>query len=767
VWALSFVCALGAATPSAVRAQATALPSQAISLTLSGGVSLGVYQAGYLYMWSEAIKRSAGRYRLVLVTGASAGSANGLIAAMTSCQPPNDDPGRDLGWLTWIDVGYRNLFVPGEVTPVSIFTRTPLVAAVERVRAAWNDGLRVGCEVVVGVTATRLDPIEIVVHEELAVPRQVEKFAFLLRGRGPGRPPQVTNYVDPFHPVRQVLLPFRPDEPRRDFDLVRSLVFASGAFPVAFSPQPIEHCLQEPHSPAEPLPDGYDLCDRGTQTAAFVDGGVFDNNPLRFAHALARAGLRVGDDGAAMWRDLAVPIERERRPGYGQLLYTYLDPDTTAFPPMSERGARPPADRLLVLFARMLGDFVESARANELYELIAETPTLRERMRLTRRNYPAASTHLNAFIGFFERDFRVFDYYLGMYDAYVSVREQLPDARLPFDLLAARDGDAAIAPRWRPFACMVGWFDDDAMAPLRRACLDPALRNFRILLQVALDRLHAHCRRSRTGELGIAPSRHCVAASRGAPRPLIEGVEPIADAAADRGRAESHFMHTMRLLAAYEFEFRDLGLAPDEAWLGRVAIRRKLLKMARFAVKAQPELVDRWALLKVARNAINRIAYEPPRHWMYIALGSQLEVGGSVLPFDWNHSWARLNLSAQLDGVETLLTRSADEVGLYLALGPELELLPVTSPVVQPIVGARAGYHASSRDRGGFDGCDERRSLDDARTCSQPVAQLYAAIAILERLRLQVTATWGLGGRRAYDDKRFDLALGVGWQLLD
>src|SRR5262249_32845692 len=59
---------------------------EAIALTASGGVSLGAYQAGYLYFATETVRRTPTAPPLRLVTGASAGSINAFLTAVSSCR---------------------------------------------------------------------------------------------------------------------------------------------------------------------------------------------------------------------------------------------------------------------------------------------------------------------------------------------------------------------------------------------------------------------------------------------------------------------------------------------------------------------------------------------------------------------------------------------------------------------------------------------------------------------------------------------------------
>ena len=94
---------------------------RSIAVSISGGVSLGVYEAGFLYLVGEAIKAQPDVMQGKLFTGASAGSANALISAVSSCLPSNTKPEADLGWKTWMPLGFNELFDKESVTPLSLF----------------------------------------------------------------------------------------------------------------------------------------------------------------------------------------------------------------------------------------------------------------------------------------------------------------------------------------------------------------------------------------------------------------------------------------------------------------------------------------------------------------------------------------------------------------------------------------------------------------------------------------------------------------------
>ena len=80
-----------------------------LGFTISGGVSLGSYQAGFMYIMSEAVKENSGVLDLKVASGASAGSANALMSVLTTCSEPNPKPMEDLGFKVWTGVGGRSV----------------------------------------------------------------------------------------------------------------------------------------------------------------------------------------------------------------------------------------------------------------------------------------------------------------------------------------------------------------------------------------------------------------------------------------------------------------------------------------------------------------------------------------------------------------------------------------------------------------------------------------------------------------------------------
>jgi len=699
-------------------------PTVPVLVTVSGGVSLGAYEAGVLYAMSEIFKRGSPRRRIMLATGASAGSVNAFTTAISSCLPLNPDPREDLGWKVWTDVGYDALFVPREVASTHVFSDRALKQAAMRLGPVWEAGLPESCDVVVGATTTRVVPKPLDVAD-LGLKRETERFVFRLRGRGAGQAPDVENYVDPEAPLPEPRLPFVDGDGDANFAHLRALFMASAAFPVAFPPQTLAYCLGRPGVAAGPS-----CAPTDAETARFIDGGVFDNSPLRLAYRVASRGLAETEQLAlgARWRDLSLEVGGGI-PDNARLYY--VNPSRTLLPTApieAERAANDPS--LVRMLGNKLGDFIETARSRELFALFEEHPEVASVVQATSRRFPTASGHLAAFMGFFERDFRVFDFYLGMYDGYheldgASVRR----GWVPED-------PATMSDSWRPFACLLALFDGEER--LRPACEGDDLRNFRVLAQVALDRVYEQCDALPVDQRPSAKVHpHCAHAADGASPPRVVAA---AGDGARRGEDESDFDHTLRLLSDYRFGWRDLGLEPEDAEYGRLEIRRRLLTAAEALADAQDDATTEALVLTAGRMGVNGIAYEPPDAFGYAIFGSNVEIGASLTPFVIRTSWLRANLAASVDGLFSRIAGTDDEpLSFDLTTGPELSLLFLTTPVIQPTLGFRVGYRFSSSDDFLTGECDPADVRNDSRKCSQFLVQTYLAASFLERIRLQLT----------------------------
>src|SRR5262249_28068405 len=170
-------------------------------------------------------------------------------------------------------------------------------------------------------------------------------------------------------------------------------------------------------------------------------------------------------------------------------------------------------------------------RAKDIVSLFESRPDLRSRVSIQLTDWPTMSELLFAFYGFIDRRFREFDFYLGMYHGHRHALDKaVPflhargygEVRFPED--AARRGTPEERAGWAPYECIRAVLDGDDAS----ICRDPALVDFRTLLQVSLYRLYDHCRA--LGEKPVPPEtdhRRCKEAMDGAEPPVVPGMEPL------------------------------------------------------------------------------------------------------------------------------------------------------------------------------------------------------------------------------------------------
>jgi hypothetical protein len=740
---------------SGAPAGTTPQRAEALALTVSGAVSLGSHEAGQLFLITESLRKSPGSVPIRVTTGASAGSANALISGNEACLQADFTAEQSVGYRAWVEVGLDDLFDPKRTTRQSIFHIDSLERSYGYLEELWKKGLPADCDFAYGVAVTRKSPAEMKVAEGLVIPRSAERFVVRVQGQA-GGPPHLTNYVDTKTSHNRPLLPFTGDY-EDDATALRPVVLASAAFPVAFPAQPIEHCLENEGGPT----DG--KCTEATHVDLFVDGGVFDNNPLGIAYRTARAGLtKQGQDTRLRDRpDGTHPEEVD-------VLYGYVDPDLRSYPlyspPLSEED--PDDDPVMSLVTSLGGQMLENARGHELASLADENYALLEDLWLINANYPPISELLGAFLGFFERDFRDFDFHLGTYDAFVDLRDRSA-ARLGTEkyvqaLDATLRGDVKAVPeRYRKLACLASQFGSKAYRHLAGACAGDDLRNFRVLVQVAIDRLWSNCRFLSAEQVATTKHVACKQARGGLPAPAVDPSFVVSGSRFQQ-RKESQFDYALRLLQDYGFHFADLGLEQSEAQKARVAIRRKLISMVEALSKAQGSYLNRTAVMTAGRTLINGIYYEPPQKRAYVGVGSSIYGGylgrlGGLRTLFWNPDLRMLNLRDLANGGNY-------QFSTQVTLGLEYALLPFSGSVLQTAVGVRGGYQFAATDSIGIDPCIEADVGSDTRGCSSPVIHTPFNFTLLERVRFSVTPVFYLLPQD-FGHQWFELEVGIGAEL--
>jgi len=632
---------------------------------------------------------------------------NTLLAVLGACQPAVDAPQDSPGWALWVDNGLADLQDPGFSSPVSLFSQRALFEQRAVVAEAWAAGLDADCDVTVSLPVTRLRSVDVAVSDQLAFPRQTQRFVVRIEGRGPGQPPTVRSVRDP----ASYGLPFTGD-PDADLALLWQVVVASAAFPGAFAPVPIGYC--EPLAPS---------CDAPTSTAAFIDGGVFDNVPLRMAHRLTA--------------DLAA------------VRHVYLDPAIRSYPEAAHADAAAEDLDLGTFLADFGSGFVAQARTHELFALAEQDPRVFEQTEVALSRAPQAGAHLQNFFGMFDRDLRVFDHALGMFDAWSELERVTGLAEPPPSLVAQWDD-----PAWTAPACVRGWYEGDP--DLQARCAGAEWHDLRVLVAVSLARVYSSCRGLSPELPAVKAHPHCAAAAGGAAPPtVVAGLADPADAL--RRPGEDDLVHALRLMTAYGYTWDDLGLRADEASRAAGAMADHLDVSLRGLARAQGDPVRRRLVLVAGRQGIGAVLTPPSDPGrVHLLSRTVAEIGGSVQALRGVEG-VRLHAAVQGDGLVSVFTRDAEELSVSPAAGLEIDPWPRPTSAVTAVFGGRMAWQLGVPDGAGRRACP---TTTDPRLCSQPVVQAYTAATVARLLRLQLELD--LHPWLPHSGTRYDVQIAVG-----
>lgn len=285
--------------------------AQPYALTISGGVSLGAYEAGVNWALLEVLRSAPptanfGRPYLAGVTGASAGSINALLTVMHWCDasprglaasPDIADPEQNRFATTWLPIGLTTL-VPrardyddaARHMPDALLSRTAFRDVRGDIQAAVGQArFRPGCSLSLGLTVTRIVPSRV-----QTAGLSVENQRFVVPLRASVSPDGRLHFWNDVRPHRAELVGSRiflanpedrdshPSVSELSIETVIDAVLASSAFPVAFGPVRLDYFSEREDCATRRVRRraGFTRC-----SDWFVDGGVFDNIPLGLAIA--------------------------------------------------------------------------------------------------------------------------------------------------------------------------------------------------------------------------------------------------------------------------------------------------------------------------------------------------------------------------------------------------------------------------------------------------------------------------------------------------
>lgn len=438
---MSFAILWGNSTASGAEPKPKSRP---YAFVISGGVSLGAYEAGINWSTIKAMKlmrdnqevrewiesdANSELMTLKAVSGASAGGINSLITAISWCgnHKLQDDVEDNLFKNTWVDVGLDDLFPENSKGSKfysdddGLFTRRKLDKKLEDIGSVLKspDKFQPSCKVPIGlvITRTHAKTFEFQ-NNQIKVPNQRFVVPIELEIQGDGKGARFLNY--PLHSDDNIIYLQQNSIGNAISNAnVFALVKATSAFPVAFGPQDIHYCLEEQGARGNTYcPDNY-----RREADQFVDGGVFDNIPLGVAIDL----MTKKTPGPEKTR-------KKKKAQSKQYYYFYIDPDKRRGPAINadEDSASTLRIKGLLKNLSFLTDSYGTARKYELYKTLkalekskVDTPDISHILKLSDRYPPITGSYLMAFGAFFDKSFRLYDYYAGVYDGiYFLARQQ-------------------------------------------------------------------------------------------------------------------------------------------------------------------------------------------------------------------------------------------------------------------------------------------------------------------------------------------------------
>ncbi len=423
-----------------------------VAIALSGGISLGSYEAGLnwaMIKYLENNQNEESGNRLKAVSGASAGSINALISAVVACAKAEQNnsfsihDGRktkrvensvESNWFReiWLPIGFDEL-LPEDASKYDdedgLLSRHAFNRLFNNLdRYLHEAAFKPDCEVPITMMLTREQAGIIELNPESASSIKVKNARFslsmLFKVDAMGRAGFYTQVPviksdESLQASNQLYLPgqlvaqssegttpgqvyellFYEDYTGkalkdRRYDRVADVILASSAFPMAFGKKKITYCGLEVSS-ADVLDDG-DVCPEGmaAQRSSFVDGGVFDNVPL----AVLEEDMRT--------------VKNKR--------YIFLDPDYRRplhIDKSSDDNSKENHAFGLLSQLGFLGDTVKTARQYELFTMIKyHGDEFRNSTRVPDRFFPLTASYFGNFGAFWGKEFREFDYAVGVYD---------------------------------------------------------------------------------------------------------------------------------------------------------------------------------------------------------------------------------------------------------------------------------------------------------------------------------------------------------------
>ena len=364
-----------------------------LSMVISGGVSLGAYEAGYNWAMVKMLSNIKHESQIVdpklrSVTGASAGSINALLTSMYWCQKADiqekntiDD---NLFYSTWVELGLNELIIKGRDhnNKSTLFSRKALKKSAKAMLEHLDKPIyEQGCEVPLGFSVTKSTPIT-TEFQNSGVKIHNQHFSIPFTIKEQNGKLQLFNREMPKSTDYYISIPNIENNNSKVIDVL----FASSAFPGAFQQIKLDY-----------------LYEGKRHSNYFIDGGAYDNLPLQ----------------------LAIELDKRAKD------FIFIDPSNMRNEPIDkqlEEKEEAPIG-FLNSNASPLINAVDIFQSMRLYNAITQYfgDDSGKKLILSSRRHPITGKFLGHFGAFLNRDFRVYDYHVGVYDAIYHLAKSMKE----------------------------------------------------------------------------------------------------------------------------------------------------------------------------------------------------------------------------------------------------------------------------------------------------------------------------------------------------
>jgi predicted acylesterase/phospholipase RssA len=358
------------------------------SLVISGGISLGAYEAGYnwaLLKYMAYLKHNSNtNIQMRSIAGASAGAINTLMSSMAWCRSKKElDTSNtienNLFYHMWGEVDFEDLLIHKKGVQdldntTSLFSRLKIASQAQKIIDEMHQPLYdEECSVPFGFAVTKVIPKEVDING-IKIDNKLFQIPIILKVGNDSK----AFVMDYKKITRNNILHLSKDGYISD-DSMKKAMFASSAFPIAFEQVELDY-----------------VYNGQKERAKFLDGGVFDNIPL----------------------DLAIRLAQDKSSDY-----IFMDPSNLRrkFSSIRQTDKEKPETSPINSAIELLMDIFSSSESSVLYNTLAEHfEGDKKKIHLSDRYFPLTGMLLEHFGAFLDRGFREYDYFIGVYDAIVN-----------------------------------------------------------------------------------------------------------------------------------------------------------------------------------------------------------------------------------------------------------------------------------------------------------------------------------------------------------